>query len=289
MRKITGPIAMAAAGLLAVACSRKAEKTEPPAKAQEPQAAAKTAEPPAAGGEAPTSTVPAGTALPGTLPRSPTPTAKEPEKVANVSVALRPMDAQILALAKQNADEKAVRKAFSQAPGKTPRVELKARGGEKIVEVEVDLDGDERVDERWRVEPSGAAVRTARVRDDSRDDVFKLEGDRWKLVSGSGKSATQEVPAPVPLRPVDKEILARAGKPGKPSDDATPGEPYRVALSAEQGSAKLNRVKLDLDRDGKWDETWWVELPIVRRSVSPKDNGDQSQRFRLVDGKWIQQ
>lgn len=279
MRLIVTPIALA--GLVAAgACSRREEKKpEPP-----PPAAAETSEP-APASPATTATVPPAVAPPGTLPRSPTPSVKEPEPVPDVSVPLRPLDQQIFALIAKQADAREVKKAF---PG-TPRVALRLRGAGKVADVEMDLDGDDRLDERWRVESSGAAVRRARVRDGGREDVYNLEGDHWKLVAGSGKSATQEIPAPVPLRPLDKQILAVAGKRGKPTDDATPGKKVRVSLASERGSSKLNRVKVDLDRDGEWDETWWVELPSVRRSVSPRDNGDYSERYRLVDGKWLPQ
>jgi hypothetical protein len=52
------------------------------------------------------------------------------------------------------------------------------------------------------------------------------------------------------------------------------------------GSKRLNRAKVDLDRDGKWDETWWMESSIVRRNVSPRDDGNYPDRYRLVNGKW---
>jgi hypothetical protein len=262
--------ALVAAGVIAAgACSRREEQ---PAVAP----VATTAPAPAAAPDAGPAVV-----APTLKPRTPRP--REPEKLPDVSVPLRKMDRQIFALLKGGADKKKVAKAFSRA---APKVTVDARAADQPARVVIDLDGDGRSDEEWRVEPGGQAVRTARARNEVRDDVFHLEGEQWKLVAGTGKSATQEVVPPAPLRPFDKVILAKAGKPDDEVADATPGKPYRVQLSKEMGSKRLNRAKVDLDRDGKWDETWWMESSIVRRNVSPRDDGNYPDRYRLVNGKW---
>ena len=55
------------------------------------------------------------------------------------------------------------------------------------------------------------------------------------------------------------------------------------------GGQRWERAKLDLDRDGAWDETWtFAEGGGVERKVSPNDDSSYSQTFRLdATAGWI--
>lgn len=62
----------------------------------------------------------------------------------------------------------------------------------------------------------------------------------------------------VAVRPMDVEILAAAAAniSGDKVKDAIRGRPWKVNLFKDPGQAKVNRVKIDLDRDDTWDEKW---------------------------------
>ena len=63
--------------------------------------------------------------------------------------------------------------------------------------------------------------------------------------------------------------------------DALPREAFKVNLYADNGSATWNRLKIDLDRDEKWDEKWDLEnAQPVKRHVSTRDNEVYDQEFR---------
>lgn len=115
---------------------------------------------------------------------------------------------------------------------------------------------------------------------------------------------TAEKPKPAPteeapkgdglaLRPMDKEILDRlAGTASSDKvKDAFPGKPYKVNLYRENGASKFNRVKIDLDRDDKWDEKWSVEddagQEVIKRQVAPNDDEKYTDEFRLKAGAWV--
>ena len=81
--------------------------------------------------------------------------------------------------------------------------------------------------------------------------------------------------AKIPLREMDREILklyaqtkAQGSKAVK-TKDAFPGRPYKVNLYVEGDQI---RIKVDLNRNGKWDEKWSFEPgsdpPVVKRQVS---------------------
>src|SRR5439155_1488816 len=58
------------------------------------------------------------------------------------------------------------------------------------------------------------------------------------------------------LRPVDQDALALLARPvGGKMKDATAGKPYKINLYSDDGR-RWSRLKVDLDRDDRWDESW---------------------------------
>ena len=95
------------------------------------------------------------------------------------------------------------------------------------------------------------------------------------------------VAAPGALRPVDQEILARikAGISGDKVTDAFKGRPYKVNLYKDAGKPGINRVKIDLDRDGKDDEKWDVDASgEIKRRVAPADDEKYTETYVLDPG-----
>lgn len=91
------------------------------------------------------------------------------------------------------------------------------------------------------------------------------------------------------LRAMDREILARLGGPiaGDRVKEAFPGRPYKVSLYKDDGHAKINRVKVDLDRDGKWDEKWTIEDDgTIKRQIAPADDEAYTVEMRLRGDHW---
>lgn len=111
----------------------------------------------------------------------------------------------------------------------------------------------------------------------------------------------QPSPAPTPagagdgsFRPMDKAIMDRVAQniSGDKVKDAFPGQTYKVNLFKDAGEPGVNRVKIDLDRDEKWDEKWTITREggkeQVRRQVSLVDD-DQTyaEEYRLREGSWV--
>lgn len=88
------------------------------------------------------------------------------------------------------------------------------------------------------------------------------------------------------LREVDNDLLERAAKPlaGDKAKDAFRGRSYKVNLYSEAGSGRVDRAKIDLDRDEKWDEKWSFKGGEVKREVAPGDDEKYSESYRLREG-----
>lgn len=104
----------------------------------------------------------------------------------------------------------------------------------------------------------------------------------------------------IALRDVDRELLriyeqsqkSAGGAKAPKVKDVFPDRPYKVNLYEEGGV--LARAKIDLNRNGKWDEKWTfapgsdAASPVVKRQVSPTDDDtNYSLSYKLVDKAWI--
>ncbi len=95
------------------------------------------------------------------------------------------------------------------------------------------------------------------------------------------------------LRPMDQQILDLLAKDASTDKlkDAFPGKPFKANIYRDGGGTKFNRVKLDLNRNEKWDEKWSVETEggkeIIKRQVAPADDEKYTHDYRLIGGKWV--
>lgn len=98
---------------------------------------------------------------------------------------------------------------------------------------------------------------------------------------------------PSALRPMDEEILARVAQniSGDKEKDAVRGKSYKVNLYKDAGQAGVNRLKIDLNRNEKWDEKWSFSFEggkqVVKRQIAPNDDEKYTVEY-LLDGKrWV--
>jgi len=95
------------------------------------------------------------------------------------------------------------------------------------------------------------------------------------------------------LRELDGRILERAarGISGDKVKDVFPGDAVKVSLYRDAGHPAVNRAKLDLDRDDKWDEKWTFDREggreEVKRQVAPADDENYTLEYRLRHGRWV--
>ena len=110
--------------------------------------------------------------------------------------------------------------------------------------------------------------------------------------STGSSAATGASSAPVDSsRPWDSFLVGKAGADlgGEKVKDATGGTSYKVNLYQDAGQASMNRAKVDLDRDEKWDEKWTFAPDGITRQVAPNDDEQYSQTFLWSGGSWVAQ
>ncbi|MBK9648117.1 MAG: hypothetical protein IPO67_23685 [Deltaproteobacteria bacterium] len=92
------------------------------------------------------------------------------------------------------------------------------------------------------------------------------------------------------MRPEDVTALEYRGRDigSDKLKDVSKGRSFKVNVYQDAGHSTANRVKIDLDRDDKWDEKIDFKPEGVIRQVAPNDDENYTQTYRLVDGAWVQ-
>ncbi len=100
----------------------------------------------------------------------------------------------------------------------------------------------------------------------------------------------QVVPVPAPVHAGDAVTLAVLSWQGKTASggklkDVTKGQPYKVNVYQDEGEATINRAKVDLDRDDKWDIKVTFGVPPTRQ-IAPSDDEDYSVEEVWDGSRW---
>ncbi|MBA2733392.1 MAG: hypothetical protein H0U54_10930 [Acidobacteria bacterium] len=90
----------------------------------------------------------------------------------------------------------------------------------------------------------------------------------------------------------DEKILAlleaKRNQSGDKIKDAFPRETYKVNIYRDGGSTTWNRLKIDYNRNERWDERWELEDgKPVKKQVSTADNDVYDQEWRWQGGQWV--
>lgn len=93
----------------------------------------------------------------------------------------------------------------------------------------------------------------------------------------------------MPVTDVHQAVLAASKQniSGDKAKDVLKGRAYKVNLYKDAGQSAVNRLKLDLDRDEKWDEKWTLEPGgKVKRQIAPADDENYTLEYRLEGDYW---
>ena len=91
------------------------------------------------------------------------------------------------------------------------------------------------------------------------------------------------------LREAERAAMAWRGKSlgRSKGTDVTSDAPYKITVVQDPGHATVNRLRIDLDRDDKWDEKWDFDGEGVRRQVAPGDDEQYTQTFAWSGNGWV--
>jgi hypothetical protein len=159
-------------------------------------------------------------------------------------------------------------------------------GHTSVNRLKIDLDRDDRWDEKWTFDGDGITRQVA-----PNDDEVYGEPQTWTGSGWSGGDAPEPAPAPAPaagLSPVEAAAMAYQGRNlGSPKlKDVTKGKPYKINVYQDEGKTTANRLKIDRDRDDRWDEKWTFDGDAVTRKVASQDDEAYDVEQRWTGSGW---
>ena len=106
-------------------------------------------------------------------------------------------------------------------------------------------------------------------------------------------SATQPAQTAGDLAPRawDSDVLAWRTKSisGDKVKDASKGQSYKINLYKDAGSSTVNRAKVDINRDDKWDEKYTFEGDKVTLQRAPADDEKYTETYHWTGTGWAKQ
>lgn len=166
-----------------------------------------------------------------------------------------------------------------------PKINVYGEGG-VWARAKVDLDRDEKWDEKWSVEPSGIKRRVSTADDDQTYDQESF----WHQGAWTGAAGAAAAPlAANDTNASDRAVLLLIEQRVKPSlKDAARGQPFKVNLYSD-GGTRWTRAKVDLDRDDRWDEKWtFKDDGRIEKQVAPDDDERYTQTLLRQGDAWFE-
>lgn len=211
--------------------------------------------------------------------------------------------AEVLSHAK---DALPVDKVKDISPARSWKINLYQDAGHKTVNrAKLDVDRDDKWDEKYTFFPDGGVSREIAPNDDEQYTVRLLhDGGRWVAEGGgaapevapsaadAGAVPTAGAPIAAPgelaARPVDTEVMTYKGR-NLGTDklkDVSKGKAYKINVYQEAGETSANRAKVDLDRDDKWDEKITFKAGEIVREVAPADDEHYTESWVWTGSGW---
>lgn len=107
----------------------------------------------------------------------------------------------------------------------------------------------------------------------------------------AGSGAAPSGPSDLAARPYDAEVIAWSKRSisGDKMKDATKGKPYKLNLYKDAGMATVNRAKLDLNRNEKFDEKYTFETSKITLQRAPSDDEQYSETYHWNGSGWTKE
>lgn len=108
------------------------------------------------------------------------------------------------------------------------------------------------------------------------------------IVSRPAVTASSQVDDPRRDKLIVDYLNTHAQAIGDKAKDVLPRETFKVNLYADNGSPTWNRLKVDYNRNEKWDEKWnLTDGQPVKRHVASRDDEVYNLEFRWQGGRWV--
>ena len=90
------------------------------------------------------------------------------------------------------------------------------------------------------------------------------------------------------MRAYDPVVLSWQGRSitGSKQKDVAKGQPYKIDVYQDSGKTSVNRVKVDANRNNKWDDKYTFEPGKITLEHSPADDEKYTEKYHWSGSHW---
>ncbi len=186
--------------------------------------------------------------------------------------------------------------------GKAYKINVyKDAGHATVNRAKVDVNRNDKWDEKYTFEPGRITLEIAPTDDEQYTKTYHWTGSAW-LPEGATAEPTQAqtqttTPDPnaadvdLPARSYDAEVIAWKDRSiaGDKIKDASKGKRYKINVYKDAGNATVNRAKVDVNRNDKWDEKYTFEPGKITLQRAPADDEKYTETYHWTGAGWAKQ
>jgi hypothetical protein len=238
---------------------------------------------------------------------TPTPDPKPPEPTptpASNEMAARPYDAEVIAWSKKPISGDKVKDA---SKGKPYKINLYKDAGKPTVNrAKVDANRNDKFDDKYTFEEGKITLQVAPADDEKYTKTYHWTGTAWAPegamptpASDPGTAAKPAKPEPpakdlkadLHARTWDAEVIAWKDKTiaGDKEKDVSKGKAYKINVYKDAGKTNVNRVKVDINRNDKFDDKYTFEPGKITLQRAPADDEQYTETYHWNGNGWTKQ
>lgn len=236
----------------------------------------------------------------------PTPDAgtAEPPPASN-ELAARTYDAEVIAWSQKSISGDKVKDA---SKGKPYKINLYKDAGHKTVNrAKVDANRNNKFDDKYTFEEGKITLQVAPADDEKYTETYHWSGTGW-LPEGAAATPSPATPdspdqgsAATPAKPTaktdlaardwDREVIAWKDKTiaSDKEKDVAKGQAYKINVYKDAGQSNVNRAKVDINRNDKFDEKYTFEAGKITLQRAPADDEKYTETYHWTGDGWQKQ
>ncbi|HEY5944989.1 MAG TPA: hypothetical protein VIV40_05830 [Kofleriaceae bacterium] len=234
-------------------------------------------------------------------PPPPKPDIVEPQPTAATELAARSYDAEVIAWSKKSISGDKQKDVSKSKPYKINV--YKEAGHSTVNRAKVDINRNDKWDEKYTFEDGKVTLEVAPADDEQYTKTYHWTGTAW-LPEGAPAQGSAPTTAPdqggtkpadnggakvdLPARGYDAEVIAWKDKSiaSDKEKDVSKGKSYKINVYKDAGQTNVNRAKVDVNRNDKFDEKYTFEPGKITLQRAPADDEQYTETYHWTGSGW---
>jgi hypothetical protein len=192
--------------------------------------------------------------------------------------------------------------------GKPYKINVYRDAGHATVNrAKVDVNRNDKFDDKYTFEADKITLEIAPADDEVYTQTYHWSGSSWQSAAASKKPAgttpagpdtptVADGPKPtpsgakvdLPARSYDAEVIAWKDKSiaSDKEKDVSKGKAYKINVYKDAGQTNVNRVKVDTNRNDKFDEKYTFEPGKITLQRAPADDEQYTETYHWTGDGW---